>query len=96
MAGNARHVAGIQTCTDFLADRAALAKALHPKAIVLGCSDSRVPPEYVFDQPPGQLFLVRVAGNFLDEDGLASMEYGVDHLDVAVIIVLGHSEWGGR
>lgn len=93
-AGNARHVRGVQTCTDFLANRAALAKGQHPVAIVLACADSRVAPEYVFDQAPGRLFIVRVAGNFVDEDGLASMEYAVEHLGVPVIVVLGHSSCG--
>ncbi|WP_246519726.1 carbonic anhydrase [Ancylobacter lacus] len=94
VAGNARHVAGVQTCTDFLGNRATLAKGQHPMAIVLGCSDSRVSPEYVFDQAPGGLFVVRVAGNFVDTDGLASMEYAVGHLGVPVIVVLGHSACG--
>lgn len=93
-AGNERHAKGVQTCTDFLANRAALAKGQHPLAIVVGCSDSRVAPEYVFDQGPGRLFIVRVAGNFVDEDGLASMEYAVGHLGVPVIMVLGHSSCG--
>lgn len=94
MAGNARHVSGVQTCTDFLANRAALAKGQHPVAIVLACADSRVAPEYVFDQAPGRLFIIRVAGNFVDEEGLASMEYAVEHLGVPVVIVLGHSSCG--
>lgn len=93
-AGNARHAQGIQTCTNFLANRAALAKGQHPIAIVVACSDSRVAPEYVFDQAPGRVFVVRVAGNFVDEDGLASMEYAVGHLGVPVIMVLGHSSCG--
>lgn len=93
-AGNARHVRGVQTCTDFLANRAALAKGQHPVAIVLACADSRVAPEYVFDQAPGRLFIVRVAGNFVDEEGLASMEYAIEHLGVPVIVVLGHSSCG--
>lgn len=94
VAGNTRHVRGVQTCTDFLANRAALAKGQHPLAIVLACADSRVAPEYVFDQAPGRLFTVRVAGNFVDVEGLASMEYAVDHLGVPVIVVLGHSSCG--
>ncbi|WAC27792.1 carbonic anhydrase [Ancylobacter sp. SL191] len=93
-AGNARHAKGIQTCTDFIANRAALSKGQRPIAIVVACSDSRVAPEYVFDQAPGRVFVVRVAGNFVDEDGLASMEYAVGHLGVPVIMVLGHSSCG--
>ncbi|MEQ1885400.1 MAG: carbonic anhydrase [Bryobacteraceae bacterium] len=66
----------------------------HPEAAVLCCSDSRVPPEILFDHGLGDLFSVRVAGNVANEDEIASMEYAVEHLGVHVCIVLGHYECG--
>ena len=66
----------------------------HPFAIVLGCADSRVPPETVFDQGLGDLFVVRVAGNVIDDQSLGSIEYAVDHLAVRLIVVLGHQRCG--
>jgi len=61
---------------------------------VLGCADSRVAPELAFDQPPGELFVVRVAGNFMTPDGLGSLEYGAAVLGTKVIMVLGHTSCG--
>src|SRR5207248_2381999 len=74
--------------------RTELAKTQHPFAIVLSCSDSRVPPEIVFDQGLGDLFIVRVAGNIVDDHALGSIEYGVDHLGSRLILVLGHESCG--
>lgn len=74
--------------------RAELAKSQHPFAIVLSCSDSRVPPEIVFDEGLGDLFIVRVAGNVLNDEGLGSIEYGVDILGARLILVLGHQSCG--
>ena len=74
--------------------RAELAKAQAPFAIVVGCADSRVPPEIVFDQGLGDLFVVRVAGEVVDAFGLGTIEYGVGHLDSLLIVVLGHEECG--
>ena len=65
-----------------------------PIAAVLSCADSRVAPEYVFDQGPGQLFVVRVAGNVLNDDGTASLEYAVKFLGARLVIVLGHGNCG--
>jgi len=65
-----------------------------PYAIVLGCSDSRVPIETIFDQAPGHLFVVRVAGNFLNEDNLGSIEFSVAVLKSRLTLVLGHSGCG--
>jgi len=67
-----------------------LARAEHPFALVVGCSDSRVPPEIVFDQGLGELYVVRCAGEALDDMALASIEYAVQHLEVRTIVVLGH------
>ncbi|MBK7643622.1 MAG: carbonic anhydrase [Planctomycetes bacterium] len=71
-----------------------LAHAQHPFALVIGCADSRVPPELVFDQGLGELFVVRSAGEVLDDLSIASVEYAVEHLDVRTIIVLGHERCG--
>src|SRR6266516_6255968 len=74
--------------------RAELTKSQHPFAIIVGCSDSRVPPEIVFDQGLGDLFVLRVAGNVIDDHSLGSIEYAVDHLSVQLIVVLGHQRCG--
>jgi carbonic anhydrase len=88
-AGNARFARG-----PLDARVAELVSGQNPFAVVLGCSDSRVPIETVFDQEPGQLFVVRVAGNFLNNDGLGSIEYAVAVLKSKLILVLGHSNCG--
>ena len=92
--GNARYVANTRVNRDFSAGRAARASAQYPFASIVSCADSRVAPEFGFDQGPGDLFVVRVAGNFVDEDGLASLEYGATILGVPLIMVLGHSNCG--
>jgi carbonic anhydrase len=74
--------------------RAELAKSQHPFAIILSCSDSRVPPEIIFDEGLGDLFIVRVAGNVLNDEGLGSIEYGVEVLGARLIVVLGHQSCG--
>src|SRR3982751_1115874 len=74
--------------------RAELAKSQHPFAIILSCSDSRVPPDIVFDEGLGDLFIVRVAGHVLHKQGLGSIEYGVDVLGARLIVVLGHQSCG--
>ena len=66
----------------------------HPDAAVLSCSDSRVPPEIVFDQGLGDLFDIRTAGEVLDDAVVASLEYAVEHLGVSLIVVLGHEGCG--
>ncbi|MBL4931931.1 carbonic anhydrase [Clostridium paridis] len=65
-----------------------------PFAVILSCSDSRVPPELVFNQGLGDLFVIRNAGNVVDPIVLGSIEYGVEHLDVPLIVVLGHEKCG--
>jgi carbonic anhydrase len=74
--------------------RAELTKSQHPFAIVVSCSDSRVPPELVFDQGLGDLFVLRVAGNVINDESLGSIEYAVDHLAVRLVMVLGHQSCG--
>jgi carbonic anhydrase len=92
--GNARYVAGQMKERDFSAGRAARAQGQKPFAAILGCADSRVAPELAFDQEPGELFVVRVAGNFMTPDGLGSLEYGAAVLGTKVIVVLGHTSCG--
>jgi len=65
-----------------------------PYAIILGCSDSRVPPEIIFDQGLGDLFVIRVAGNVVDDIVLASIEYAAEHLHSPLLMVLGHTNCG--
>jgi carbonic anhydrase len=74
--------------------RQSLEQGQEPFAVVLGCSDSRVPPDLVFDQGFGDLFTVRVAGNVVDTDVIASIEYAIDHLDTSLIVVMGHTNCG--
>ena len=74
--------------------RASLAKAQHPFATILACSDSRVSPELIFDQGVGDLFVIRVAGNVIDEDVTGSIEYAVDHCGTHLVLVMGHKGCG--
>lgn len=74
--------------------RAELAEGQHPVAAVICCSDSRVPPEVIFDQGLGDLFVVRTAGNLMGGLELGSLEYAVEHLGVKLVIVMGHKECG--
>merc|ERR550514_1379463 len=75
-------------------ERRALIKSQFPSVALLGCSDSRVPVEIVFDQGLGDMFVVRVAGNVLDTATSASLQYAVVHLKVKVLVVLGHEGCG--
>lgn len=92
--GNARYVANAAINTDHAVTRAARAQGQQPFAAIVSCSDSRVAPELIFDQGPGGLFVVRVAGNFISEEGLATLEYGVAVLGINTIVVLGHTACG--
>ena len=74
--------------------RTELATSQHPFAIVLGCADSRTSPEVIFDQGLGDVFVVRVAGNVLNDETLGSIEYAVEHLGATLIVVLGHERCG--
>ena len=94
LAGNRRFVEEHPTSPLQSALRIELAAGQTPFAVVLGCSDSRVPIETIFDQQPGSLFVVRVAGNIVNDDGLASIEYSVDILNSMLVVVLGHSQCG--
>src|ERR687897_787899 len=93
--GNKRFVAGNLTSLSTLAqDREQVASGQSPFAVVVCCSDSRVPPEIVFDQTLGQLFVVRTAGQVIDEAARGSIVYGVDFLRAPLLVVLGHSGCG--
>ena len=93
--GNDRFVAGKSIHPDQTAERRReLAGGQSPLAIVLTCSDSRVAPELFFDQGLGDLFVIRNAGNVLDDHVIGSMEYAVEHLHAPLIIVVGHEKCG--
>jgi carbonic anhydrase len=74
--------------------RLRLADAQYPFAVILGCADSRTPPELLFDEGLGDLFVIRNAGNIVDIMALASVEYGVAHLGVSLVLVMGHERCG--
>jgi carbonic anhydrase len=93
-AGNARFVAGLQTPQDLRAEVAATASGQYPLGFVLSCVDSRVPVESVFDVGIGDVFVGRVAGNFVNDDLLGSMEFATAVAGAKVIVVLGHTACG--
>lgn len=90
--GNLRYASGTPTSPP--GPFPELAAGQQPFACVIGCADSRVPPEVLFDQAPGDLFTIRVAGNVITPAPLASVEFAVHHLGVRDVIVLGHSGCG--
>jgi carbonic anhydrase len=94
MSANQNFVSGKLTQRDLSARRAELVKGQSPSAIVLTCSDSRVAPEYIFDQGLGDIFVIRVAGNVTEPIALGSIEYAVEHLHTPLIIVMGHDSCG--
>ena len=94
MKGNARYVEGISRRHDFKHEREALAGGQNPYAAILSCADSRIAPEYAFDSGRGDLFVCRVAGNFANDDSVASLEYSVAVLKTPLFVVLGHESCG--
>ena len=93
--GNERFVAGKPEHPNQTPERRAeVAKGQHPFAAVLACSDSRTPPEVIFDRGLGDIFTVRVAGNVADKVVIESLDYSVKHLGVRVVMVLGHRRCG--
>ena len=95
MKGNGRYVNGnINTDDSFKSAAAALKNGQNPYAIILSCADSRVSPELCFDEGPGDLFVNRIAGNYVTTDLLGSIEYGALILKAPLIMVLGHTECG--
>lgn len=94
-AGNERFAQGeVSSGRSVVARRTATAREQHPFAIIVGCADSRTAPEIVFDQNIGDLFVVRTAGNLVDDYALGSIEYAVEHLGARLIVVLGHQRCG--
>jgi carbonic anhydrase len=94
MLGNQRFVAGERMDIDYQSRRAELTTSQHPFVTVITCSDSRVPPELLFDQGLGDIFTIRIAGNVVNEIDLGSVEYGVEHLHTPLLVVLGHESCG--
>ena len=97
--GNSTFVAGagaldLLTANASVAKRTVVAAGQKPFAIVLTCSDSRVPPEILFNKGLGEIFTVRVAGNVLDPHQLGSIEYAIEHLGVKLVVALGHEKCG--
>lgn len=93
--GNNRYAHDLLLHADTSAERReAISSKQEPFAVILGCSDSRVPPEIIFDQGVGDLFIVRVAGNVAGPIELDSMEYAIKHLHSCLIVVLGHENCG--
>jgi carbonic anhydrase len=94
-AGNQRYAAGQLVHHHQSGSRMrVIAVGQHPFAIILGCADSRVPPEIIFDQGLGDLFVIRVAGNIVDDAILGSIEYAVEELGTPLVLVLGHERCG--
>jgi carbonic anhydrase len=94
IAGNERYIAGQSTPLNFSLERAALVGSQNPYACILSCSDSRVGPEFCFDEQRGDLFVARVAGNYLTTDFVATLEYATFVLHTPLIMVLGHESCG--
>ena len=92
--GNQRFVSGHSSHQDYVKQRQATAKTQAPKVAVLGCADSRLSPELLFDKGIGDIFVVRNAGNSPDPIAIGSLEYSVEHLGSKVIVVLGHQSCG--
>ena len=94
MKGNSRYVEGVSRRHDFRHEREPLSKGQNPYAAVLSCADSRIAPEFCFDTARGDVFVCRVAGNFANDDVVASLEYAVSVLNTPLIVVLGHDACG--
>ncbi|MCC7155900.1 MAG: carbonic anhydrase [Bryobacterales bacterium] len=93
--GNQRYVTHRETHPDATPERRReLTKGQHPFAVIVGCADSRVPPELVFDAGFGDMFVIREAGNVVDSIVLGSVEYAVEHLGIKLVVVLGHEQCG--
>ena len=94
--GNARFVAHVRSAETLARQllRAELALGQKPFAVLLGCSDSRVPAELVFDQGLGDLFVIRVAGNIVAPSGIGSVEFAVEQFGTQLVVVLGHTSCG--
>ncbi|NTU72215.1 MAG: carbonic anhydrase [Coriobacteriia bacterium] len=92
--GNERFAEGRQKPHFTPAERHAFVEGQRPWAVVVGCSDSRVPVEALFDVGPGELFVVRTAGHVISAAGYASVRYAVEELEAHLVVVLGHEDCG--
>ncbi len=92
--GNRRYVADELTLNITAADRRSLAAQQNPFAVILGCSDSRVPVEVVFDQGLGELFVIRIAGNIVQPSQIGSVEFAAQNFGTRLVVVLGHTNCG--
>lgn len=92
--GNERFVSNNLSSKDYKKELQEVIKGQHPYAIIVSCSDSRVPPEIIFDESIGKLFIIRVAGNVIDPVTLGSIEYAAEHLHAPLLMVLGHESCG--
>ncbi|OLS15977.1 MAG: carbonic anhydrase [Promethearchaeota archaeon CR_4] len=92
--GNGRFVIGMRVSNITDTRRQELLAGQHPQVSLLCCSDSRVPPELIFDRGLGEIFVVRTAGNVVDDIALGSLEYGAEHLVTPLLLVLGHTRCG--
>jgi carbonic anhydrase len=92
--GNEHFIKGTNGKYNFVKLREMFAKSQQPHTIILTCADSRVVPEYIFDQGLGQIFVVRNAGNIMDSATIGSIEYAIEHLKAKRLLVLGHTHCG--
>ena len=92
--GNQEFLNILNTTKELKDKRDALVKGQHPEVLVITCSDSRVVPEYIFNCGLGDIFVIRTAGNVINEGELATVEYAIEHLKVKRIVVLGHTHCG--
>lgn len=92
--GNQEFLNKLNTTKELKDKRDALVKGQHPEVLVITCSDSRVVPEYIFNCSLGDIFVIRTAGNVINEGELATVEYAIEHLKVKRIVVLGHTHCG--
>lgn len=92
--GNERFVSNNLSQKDYKKELKEVVKGQHPYAIIVSCSDSRVPPEILFDESIGKLFIIRVAGNVIDPVTLGSIEYAAEHLHAPLLMIMGHESCG--
>lgn len=92
--GNKEFLNKLDNNKELKSRRDELVKGQHPDTLVITCSDSRVVPEYIFNASLGDLFVIRTAGNVINEGELATVEYAIEHLKVKHIVVLGHTHCG--
>ncbi len=92
--GNARYVESLSSTDAMTQKRPELVSVQNPLAIILGCSDARVPVEIVFDQGLGELFVIRVAGNIVAPSQIGSVEFAAEQFGTKLVVVLGHSQCG--